>query len=190
MDAIYLKKCWTACVPSLEKKRLTTKIWRLFLFVFEPWGHQKVIYELSIRGYQYDTAILNRSLFENSIALWYVTKSEDNGKKWLSGKKHYSDIKKELGISSDNVLTAFYGSRSDFVHSNFAAILSLINSSGENVLECAVEPELGLSEKGNFLGNFWAFPLKMLLHHYESSFTPETKDMIEKIIEKAKVSPS
>jgi len=89
-------------------------------------GTSKTIYELTMRGYQFDVAILVRSLVETSFVLWYVSKNENNTEKWLSGKIKFRDIKKELIPFPNENLKQFYDRQSDFVHSNVGPILSLL----------------------------------------------------------------
>lgn len=149
-------------------------------------GTSKVIYELAIRGYQFDVEILVRSLVETSLVLWYIHRSVDNTEKWLSGKIHFSDIKKDLFSSPDEVVKSFYDRQSHFVHSNIGAILSLIeNQKEDNVIVCKIEP-WGLADEHNFLGNFWALPLMILFDHYKNIIRPETNTRIEKLIAKVK----
>jgi hypothetical protein len=97
-------------------------------------GTSKVVYELSLRGYQFDTMILVRSLYENLLVLRYVQRSVSNTDKWLSGKVRLSDVKKELSLFSDKWLTDFYISISDYVHLNFKAILTLIKTQKKPIL--------------------------------------------------------
>lgn len=149
-------------------------------------GTSKVIYELSLRGYQFDNTILVRSLYENSLALWYVQRSTDNTEKWLSGRVKLRTIKRELDVSSSGLLTRFYDSTSDYVHSNFEAILTLIKTQEKtNSVDCLVEP-MCLAEEGNFLPNFWAIALQILSEHYKKIIRPETNTKIKKLIAKVK----
>jgi hypothetical protein len=140
-----------------------------------------------MRGYQYDVNILVRSLFENSILLWYLARDKRNAEKWISGKIKISEIKKELGLNSKKELTEFYASLSNYVHSNFDAVFMLIDvPSKGSMINCSVEP-VGLAESGDFLANFWAFSLAILSEHYSDLIGAEIKTKITKTIEKVKV---
>jgi hypothetical protein len=149
-------------------------------------GTSKVIYELSIRGYQFDNMILARSLYENLLVLWYVQRSASNTEKWLSGKVKLRTVKRELDLSSSKLLTGFYDLTSDYVHSNFEAFLTLIKTRKKaNVVDCLIEP-MCLANERNFLPNFWALVLAALSKHYKNLIQPETNTRIKELIAKVK----
>lgn len=147
-------------------------------------GTSKVIYELSIRGYEYDVMILNRSLYENFIALWYITEDNDNAEKWLFGKVKLGEMKKELNIQSKQDFGKTYGMLSDFVHSNIRGIGTLIDFDKEGSLSCVIEPRFDSVKSEDFLPSHWALPMVVLRHHYkelieQSMSTKINKAMLE-----------
>jgi hypothetical protein len=148
-------------------------------------GTSKVVYELSIRGYQFDTMILVRSLYENFLVLNYVQRSASNTQKWLEAKVRLPTIVKELSLSSDKELRDFYFSISDYAHVNFEAIITLMKPQDKNhTINISIEPR-GLADKQNFLPNFWANVLEFLSKHYKQLIKTETLTKISKLVKEA-----
>lgn len=149
-------------------------------------GTSKVIYELSIRGYNYDVMILNRSLYETSIVLWYITKDNNNAEKWITGEVNLSKMKKELGLFSNQEFEKSYGELSNFVHSNMYGIATLIEPNKEMGLDCVIEPRFDSVKSGDFLPSHWMLPLAVVSYHYKELIGKDTQTKINKAILEAK----
>jgi len=54
------------------------------------------------------------------------------------------------------------------------------------MIECRIEP-WKLADEGNFLGDFWAFPLLVLSTHYKDVIRPGTDVRIKRLIAKVRI---
>ncbi len=93
----------------------------------------KACFDLDMKGYYYDTEIIQRSLFENLCVIMYVVLCEDkqianeNALKWLKGELKIHTIKKELNaIGNYEQFLEAYRILCGYVHSDFKSISSLM----------------------------------------------------------------
>ena len=121
---IYLYDLTKSKTPSRSKFAILTMLPRLF-------GTMQSIRILTMKGYYYDTVILERSFVENLGLFVYLAKNEEEARNWLIGKdisipkiklldELFSLMSKEMKKHGEG--RAMYGKLSQYVHASLRAI--------------------------------------------------------------------
>lgn len=103
--------------------------------------------DLVMKGYYFDARIVHRSLYENVLLIDCFTRDRKYVDKWMAKELKLSEVKRELGLYSEEKLEKFYEEMCDYVHANVPAILTVVDLRGEvDRIDLLTKPQFDLKQ--------------------------------------------
>ena len=154
-----------------KKQKLKDSMVRDAVFILLPRIMQSMqsIRVLNLKGYYYDSKILERCLGESIGLCAYFALNEKEAENWIRGRdikiakiKLLDYVKVLLNLTVDDEFKSIYGDESRFVHSNVKAIVSSLAAK-----ESVPQSEMGFYFAPTFdrekVCEFAAYPTLMLI---------------------------
>ncbi len=142
----------------------------------------KAYLDLVLKGYYYDSEVIYRSLVESIGVMRLLVNCKDTekankyAKKWLKGKLELRTVKEELNLTKNSEFSRLYGGLSDYVHSNFEAVGTLIKCDyAQGSLDASPKPTFKPECTLNALYPHTEFTASLLLENFQDIIEPEFK---------------
>lgn len=165
--------CWnilTAITRSNIQKPFNTQKASIFFLTQRLLHTIQSIWHLAIKGYYYDSRVLQRSFYENIGLCVHFSKNEEDSKRWFNGKEVkvpsielFRKIEQLSPNDSSNLemkkWERAYGLLCNYVHDNMKAVVQLIDTHKHEKTTASATFNIPVKFSKEFIRNLPTFPI-------------------------------